>query len=175
MLILEYYSILSRVFDWNRRRSLVSISEDGASLPVIKIYEDVISSPSTASVVTHINGIDAAKYVEDTIFKASFNQDADAAYNTMFYEKAFAGAGAGNGYFSSGGRIRYIYQGANTTFTFANGTEATFENFARIKTSMAGVTDGASFYEKFGTPAALAAETATPPAAGAGARGGGGG
>jgi len=131
---------------------------------VIKIYEDVISSPSTASVVTHINGIDAAKYVEDTIFKASFNQDADAAYNTMFYEKAFAGAGAGNGYFSSGGRIRYIYQGANTTFTFANGTEATFENFARIKTSMAGVTDGASFYEKFGTPAALSAETATPPA-----------
>jgi len=68
--------------------------------------EDVISSPDTASVVTLINGKDAATFVEDVIFTASFNQDLDSAYNTMFYEKAFVAAGTGNGYFSTGGRVR---------------------------------------------------------------------
>lgn len=71
-----------------------------------KFEEDVIASPSTASVVTKINGVEASKYVADFIFTASFNQDADAAYNTMFYEKAFTAGGIGNGYFSAGGRIR---------------------------------------------------------------------
>ncbi len=52
-----------------------------------------------------------------------------------------------NGYFSSNGRISYIYQGANTTFTFANGTEATFENFARVLSPMSNVTDGESFLQ----------------------------
>ena len=34
-----YYSdLLTAVFDNNRRRSLVSLSEDGSSLPVIKLY-----------------------------------------------------------------------------------------------------------------------------------------
>jgi hypothetical protein len=68
--------------------------------------EDVTLNPSTASVVTQINGIDAATYVADFAYTASFNQDADAAYNTMFFEKAFIGGGTGFGYFSSGGRIR---------------------------------------------------------------------
>jgi hypothetical protein len=159
-----YPDALTKVFQWTRQRSLVSVSEDGSSLPVIKLYEDVVSSPKTASVVTKINGIDAAKYVQDTIFKASFNQDADAAYNSMFFELASVAAnGAGqNGYFSNGGRIRYIYQGANTTFTFANGTELTVENQATVKADLTGVTDGASFYAKFCTvPKPTAADSNT--------------
>ncbi len=70
------------------------------------VTEDVVSSPSTASVVTEINGVDAATYVANWIYQASFNQDADAAYNSMFYKKAFTAGGEGNGYFSSGGRAR---------------------------------------------------------------------
>jgi len=57
------------------------------------------ASPGTASVVTEINGIEASKYVQDFAYTASFNQDADAAYNTMFFEKAFVAGGIGNGYF----------------------------------------------------------------------------
>ena len=68
--------------------------------------EDVIASPASASVVTKINGIDAATYVGNWIYQASFNQDADAAYNSMFYKKAFTAGGDGNGYFASGGRAR---------------------------------------------------------------------
>lgn len=55
--------------------------------------EDITTAPSEASEVIQINGVDAVKYVEDWIFQASFNQDADAAYNTMFYEKAFVAGG----------------------------------------------------------------------------------
>jgi hypothetical protein len=77
--------------------------------------EDVISSHFSASVVTEINGVDAATYVEDWIFQASFNQVSDAAYNTMFFEKAFVAGGDGKGYFSSGGRIRYKFSLLNCT------------------------------------------------------------
>ena len=117
-----YPDLLTKAFEFGRQLSLVSISKDGSSLPEIKIYgkcffcvyilraneiiEDVISSPSTASVVTKINGIDAATYVANWIYQASFNQDADAAYNSMFYKKAFTAGGDGNGYFSTGGRAR---------------------------------------------------------------------
>ncbi|KAK6585749.1 hypothetical protein PZA11_002476 [Diplocarpon coronariae] len=146
-----YPDALTKAFEWGRQRSLVSISEDGSSLPVIKLYEDVISSPATASVVTAINGVDASKYVADFIFTASFNQDADAAYNTMFFEKAFVAGGMGNGYFSGGGRIRYIYPGPNTTFAFANGTTLVTQNIAKVKGQFSAVTDGASFYTAFCT------------------------
>lgn len=149
-----YPDLLTTAFDFARRRSLVSISEDGTSLPVIKIFEEVVTTPKTASVVTKINGIDAATYVADFAYTSSFNQDADAAYNTMFFEKAFVAGAVSNGYFSGGGRMRYIYPGDNTTFTFANGTIATYGNVGVVKGNFAGVTDGPSFFKRF-CPGAL--------------------
>ena len=113
--------------------------------------EDVISSPDTVSIVKEINGIDADTYIQDFAYTASFNQDADAAYNTMFYKKAFEAGGIGNGYFYINGRVRYIYPGANTTFTFENGTTIVLDNVAHVKGNFAGVTDGQSFYEQFCT------------------------
>ncbi|POR32523.1 Uncharacterized protein TPAR_07296 [Tolypocladium paradoxum] len=156
-----YPDALSRAFKWKRQRSLVSISEDGTSLPVIKLYdmtpidllpEDVVSSPSTASAVKLINGIDAAKYVQDTINTATFNQDVDSAYNTMFYEASMRAAAGVSGYFAGGGRISIIYQGPNTTFTFQNGTVLSLENKAAVVGNMTGVVDGASFYSAFCVP-----------------------
>ncbi|KUJ13113.1 uncharacterized protein LY89DRAFT_592412 [Mollisia scopiformis] len=146
-----YPDALTKAIEWGRQRSLVSISEDGTSLPVIKLYEDVVSG-ANASVVTEINGEDAATYVANFAYTASFNQDADAAYNTMFFEKAFVGGGTGTGYFNGGGRVRYIYPGDNTTFTFANGSSLTLENVGHVKGDFSGVTDGSSFYTKFCIP-----------------------
>ncbi|KAK6221293.1 peptidase s41 family protein [Colletotrichum tabaci] len=154
-----YPDLLTAVFEWTRERALVSISEDGSSLPVIKIYEEVISTPETASVVKLINGIDAAKYLEDTVNKANWNRDANSAYNSMFFEKSGVAAGGGKGYFSSGGRVRYIYQGPNTILTFENGTEVAFENHARVKKDLTGVVDGPSFYAKFCNPQSPASKT----------------
>jgi hypothetical protein len=147
-----YPDLLTLVFDWNRPLSLVSISQDQSSLPEIKVYEDVVSSPSTASSVTHINGVDAAKYIEDTINQAGWNQDVDSAYNSMFFELASPPAGLGVGFFQGGGRIRYVYHGDTTNITFANGTEITLENYARIKVPLTGITDGESMYETFCDP-----------------------
>jgi hypothetical protein len=95
--------------------------------------------------------MDANTYVENFAYTASFNQDADAAYNTMFYKKAFEAGGIGNGYFYINGRVRYIYPGANTTFAFANGTTIALDNVAHVKGDFAGVTDGPSFYQQFCT------------------------
>lgn len=53
-----------------------------------------------------------------------------------------------------------MYPGANTTFTFKNGTEASFENRARIRRNLTGVVDGPSFYAKFCNP--LSPSSATP-------------
>lgn len=125
------------------------------------------SSPTTASVVKLINGIDASTYVANWAYTASFNQDADAAYNTMFYKKAFEAGGIGNGYFSINGRVRFMsviirasikvlltdivhsYPGPSTSFTFANGTVLEIDNIAHVKGDFTGVTDGPSFYKVF--------------------------
>ncbi|KAF4125503.1 peptidase S41 family protein, partial [Geosmithia morbida] len=149
---LFYPDILSRAFKWSRQRSLVSISEDGTSLPVIKLYEDIITDPATAPEVTKINGVDASRYVEETINKGTYNQDVDSAYNSMFYSKAGEASAGITGYFAGSGRISMIYQGPTTTFTFSNGTDLTLENEAQVIGDMTGVVDGTSFYEKFCTP-----------------------
>jgi len=69
-----------------------------------------MASPSTAPTVTQINGIDAAKFVADLAFTFSSQQDADAAYNAMFFEEAmyFTSYSETEGYFAGGGRGRYI-------------------------------------------------------------------
>ena len=70
----------------------------------------------------------------------------------MFFGKALYATAGLPGYFAGGGRIGYIYQGPNTTFTFHNGSSLTLENTANVIGDMTGVVDGPSFYEKFCTP-----------------------
>ncbi|CAJ2504558.1 Uu.00g119520.m01.CDS01 [Anthostomella pinea] len=146
-----YPDALSAAIEWARPYALISISEEGpaGSAPVIKVYEDVVSSPDTASVVTLINGVDAATYIQDWVVQVTSNQDVDAAYNSMFFTKAFAAELANLGYFQSGGRVRYVYPGEVTSFTFENGTSLEVSNLARLKGSWTGVVDGPSFFTKF--------------------------
>lgn len=166
-----YPDLLTIPFDWNRPLSLVSISPDQSTLPEIYIYQDVVNKTTVgdASVVSLINGIDATAYLEDRIYQGSWNQDADSAYNSMFWEIAGYANALGNGFFQGGGRIRYIYQGATTNITFANGTEISLENYAHIKKPFTGVTDGESMYKVFCNPNGYsgsdAAATANAPAA----------
>ncbi|KAI0602652.1 peptidase s41 family protein [Biscogniauxia sp. FL1348] len=163
-----YPDALTSALEWQRPFALVSVSEEGpdGSAPVIKVYEDVVSSPETASVVKLINGQDAATFVLDWINQASGNQDADAAYNSMFYEKAYVAENGNPGNFKWGGRTRYIYPGETTSFTFENGTELELPNLARIKGGWNGVVDGPSFFSAFcpnaqGTPTNAAPTTTT--------------
>lgn len=157
-----YSDVLTNALEFARPFALVSVSADGQATPEIKVYDDVMTSPDTASTITEINGQDAAAFIEEAIFAVSGNQDKDSAYNSMFYEKAFA-ASKGTGYFKQGGRTRYVYPGASTSFTFANGTELELPNSALIKGNWTGVVDGASFFAQF-APYADPAKSSSPPA-----------
>ncbi|KAG5932947.1 hypothetical protein E4U53_001148 [Claviceps sorghi] len=155
-----YPDLLSKPFKWTRQPvPLVSISEDGISLPAIKLQSEVLANSKTAQTVTKINNIDAAKFLEDTVNSASYLQDPDAAYNTMFWSKATAAA-SGSGNFVSGGRISMFYPGPTTSLTFANGTTVKLENLATVLGDMSGVVDGPSMYKKFCTPGAPSGDPA---------------
>ncbi|GAP90227.2 putative peptidase s41 family protein [Rosellinia necatrix] len=157
----SYPDVLTNAIEWQRPLALVSISDkpDGAA-PEIKVYSDVISSPDTASVVAEINGKDAETFLSEWVFAVSGNQDADAAYNSLFYEKAFAAEISSNGYFQNGGRTRYVYPGSTTSLKFANGTSLELNNIARIKGDWSGVVDGPSYFAKFAPGATSTGSTA---------------
>lgn len=56
-----------------------------------------------------------------------------------------------HGEFRSGALYSNMYQGANTTFTFTNGTTLTLQNQARIMYPLDGVVDGPSFMKRYGS------------------------
>lgn len=149
-----YPDLLARASTFVRGadQALVSVSDDGSATPSIKFYSDVANNPKTASVVTKINGVDASTYLLNYVIKTSSSQTKDASYNLMFYQRAQAAFNSPWGYHVSGGRGALLYQGANTTYTFKNGTTRTFENRAKLRGDFTGVVDGPSFYKKFCTP-----------------------
>ncbi|KAI3333505.1 hypothetical protein F4824DRAFT_503052 [Ustulina deusta] len=132
---LSYHpDLLTVPFEWVRPWTLVSVSEDGTSLPVIKVHEDA-TSPSEnkrSSHVVKINGVNAAKFIEGRVADSSNSQDPDAGYNTMFFSQANKVGLQSNGYFEGGGRERFFYPGDATSLTFANGTTVEKPNIARF-------------------------------------------
>ncbi|KAK5635426.1 hypothetical protein RRF57_011138 [Xylaria bambusicola] len=124
--------LLTMPFEWVRPWSLVSVSEDGTSLPVIKVLEDVLSPSEKSSHVVEINGIDAATFIEGRVAQSSNSQDPDAGYNAMFFSQANRAELKSVGYFEGGGRERFFYPGNVTSLTFANGTTVQKPNIARF-------------------------------------------
>ncbi|KAJ3579832.1 hypothetical protein NPX13_g735 [Xylaria arbuscula] len=124
--------LLTVPFEWVRPWSLVSVSEDGTSLPVIKVLEDVLSPGEESSHVIEINGIDAATFIERRVADSSNTQDPDAGYNTMFFSQANKAELQSSGYFEGGGRERFFYPGNATSLKFGNGTIIQKANIARF-------------------------------------------
>jgi hypothetical protein len=70
----------------------------------------------------------------------------------VFYELATVSlgpVGSGIGTFAGSGRGRWIYPNATTDFTFENGTSRSYDNYAKVLVSLAGITDGESLYKKY--------------------------
>ncbi|KAF2476536.1 peptidase S41 family protein-like protein [Lindgomyces ingoldianus] len=171
--------VIGTVFNWARPIPLVSVSEDGKALPKPYVYPDVLASSLgnasfTPSAISTINGQNAKEYLENWAQYGSL-QDRDALYNNVFYELAVVSlgpSGAGMGSFTGGGRGRWVstnrqflcqldliltiptkvYPGPTTELGFENGTTTTYNNYAKVLVSFAGVTDGESLYKKC-TPA----------------------
>lgn len=149
------------IFTFSRTTPLVSVSLDGQSIPQVYVYADVLAASLgntsfTPSPITEIDGQDSTEFLLNWSQYGSL-QDRDALWNNMFYllgQVSLGGSGSGTGTFSGGGRGRWIYPGANTTLTFANGTSVTNQNFARVLQDFTGIQSGADIYRTFFTPPA---------------------
>lgn len=148
------------------------MSSDGKELPKAYVYADVLAesfgnATFKSSAISKINGQDAKEYLEKWAQLGSL-QDRDALYNNVFYELATVSlgpVGSGIGTFAGSGRGRWVYPGATTEFTFENGTRKSYDNYAKVLVSFAGITDGASLYKRWMTgpqPTPSAAPSAAP-------------
>ena len=167
--------IVGSFFTFGRPIPLVSVSEDGVSLPKTYLYADVLqasvaNSSFVPSAITEIDGQNSTEYLLNLSEVGSL-QDRDALWNNLFYNLAqisLGTSGASTGIFAGGGRGRWFYPGPNTTLTFENGTSETYENFARVLVDFDGVESGEDLYNTYIAPEEVAATstaaTASPTA-----------
>ena len=154
-----YPDSVTSIFTFGRTTPLVSVSVDGVGIPEVYAYADVLSASFgnvsfTPSPLTMIDGENSTEWLLDFSQYGSL-QDRDALWNNVFYELAqvsLGASGSGTGTFSGGGRGRYIYPGPTTSLTFANGTNVTIENFARVLVPFKGITNGDDIYKTYFTP-----------------------
>lgn len=144
------------IFTFGRTTPLVSVSEDGQSLPIIFAYEDILAASFgnasfVPSPITQIDGCNVTDFLLEWSQYGSL-QDKDALWNNLFYipaQVSLGSSGTGTGTFSGGGRGRWVYPGPSTTFLFQNGTSATHENFARVLVDFDNITTGADIYQQY--------------------------
>lgn len=126
---------------------------------MIYAYADILAvqagnSSFQPSHLVQIDGEDVTDFLLDWAQYGGL-QDNDALWNNIFYSPAqisLGRSGTGTGTFAGGGRGRYVYPGPMTTLTFANGTNATFENYARAHVSFKNIENGADLYRGYLTP-----------------------
>jgi hypothetical protein len=122
--------------------------------PDIYAYADeaALTNPSDSgyspSPVTQINGEDVLTWLNSYASQNGRSQDPDANYNQVFVNiPALAYQGTETDYFA----LSRFYQGENTVLTFAN--ESTRDVITRAQflssKSLEGLTDGASFFDRF--------------------------
>lgn len=142
--------ILAGVMQFQRPAGfeLVSVSKDGNELPEIFAYRDLelarnVSS-FTPSPIRTINGEGVEEYLQKVAVQADFH-DADTRWNALFPSQALIAAGTTFlGSFRTG-----MYQGPNTTMSFANGTAKSAMNVAVVFADFSGVDSGPAFFKKF--------------------------
>lgn len=122
--------------------------------PDIYAYSDeaALTSPEnfdySPSPVTQVNGEDVLTWLNSYASQNGRSQDPDANYNQVFANvPALAFQGTETSYFA----LSRFYQGENTVLTFAN--ESTRDVMTRAQflseKSLEGLTDGASFFDRF--------------------------
>ncbi|KAI5205790.1 hypothetical protein E4T39_02813 [Aureobasidium subglaciale] len=144
------------VFTFGRTTALVSVSEDGKSLPLVYAYADILESQAgnasfRPSEIVQIDGKNTTDFLLDWSQYGTL-QDRDALWNALFYVPAQVSLGAegsGTGSFTGNGRGRFVYPGPRTTLVFANGTNVTSENFAQSMMSFKEIYSGQDIYKKF--------------------------
>jgi hypothetical protein len=122
--------------------------------PDVYAYSDkaALTNPGNSgyspSSITQINGEDVLSWLNSYASQNGRSQDPDANYNKVFVNiPALAYQGTETDYFA----LSRFYQGENTVLTFAN--ESTRDVITRAQflsaKSLEGLTDGASFFDRF--------------------------
>jgi hypothetical protein len=131
--------------------ALASVSLDGLAVPKVYFARDVKAIAAGANVdlfseVVGIDGEEVGAWLEKEATHMTYH-DPDARFNVLMARQAS----------ESPGTFVYpwFYPGANTTATFANGTDYVIQNYAWFPTKnneWASVDDGESFYRTFVDP-----------------------
>jgi hypothetical protein len=142
--------ILAGVMQFQRPAGteLVSVSSDGNELPEIFAYRDLELAKNNTSFqpspLRTINGEGVEEYLQKVAVQADFH-DADTRWNALFPSQTLIASGTTFlGSFRTG-----MYQGPNTTFSFANGTTKSQMNLAVVFANFNGVDSGPAFFRKF--------------------------
>ncbi|KAK5999779.1 hypothetical protein QM012_005185 [Aureobasidium pullulans] len=151
--------VVGKIFSFERSTPLVSVSENGKDLPLVYVYADILAAQAgnssfQPSHLVQIDGVDTTEFLLDWAQYGTL-QDHDALWNDIFYSSAQASlgdSGSGAGTFVGGGRGRFVYPGPTTTLTFANGSNATYDNCARNHVIFRDIDSGADLYREYLTP-----------------------
>lgn len=134
--------------------SLVSLSSDGTTAPLIYTDADAISlanGDTSVSAISYINGVGPSALIEKLSGGQGF-QDPDARYNNLLLNLPIDGQGNKlEGLFP----LAFQYPGSDTvTFTYANGTVEHVPVMALFPASLGtfNVPDGASLFNDTCTP-----------------------
>ncbi|GJD03496.1 peptidase S41 family protein [Colletotrichum higginsianum] len=131
----DYNPAILNVFTFRSLNSLVSVSDDGLSVPRVYLYDDFIKSAVNNTDVWDIQSIDGVpitKWLEAQSFKVS-TQDPDAKYNALFRTNAATDFRGIANYFA----LRYAGEAPDTqVIKFTNGTEYTDELVAIISRAL---------------------------------------
>ncbi|KAI9054514.1 hypothetical protein LZ554_001671 [Drepanopeziza brunnea f. sp. 'monogermtubi'] len=139
------------VFRNNLSSDIVSISSDGKAVPKLYHAGAVLGAMNgtmtSAPAITKINGVDAAKYIEEQNLEFSSFQDPDSQWNSVF--RSYANP---QGVLTVAASI--AFQGPSVTLTYDNGEEKTEDSFAVIRqgANFTGVNNGEDYYTRFCTP-----------------------
>ncbi|KAF2717178.1 hypothetical protein K431DRAFT_204161, partial [Polychaeton citri CBS 116435] len=162
---LVYIPDIMRVFTFVRNISLVSISEDGVSLPDVYQFTDIAAliNGDDVSPIARINGQDVEAFVNEQATMNGRYQDPDANYNSVFpnVPKMALQQSGTTGVFTASD----FYQGDSTNITFQDGTTMADEASAVTSQDFSGIRNGQDFFDKFCTGAQAVSspiETAVP-------------
>jgi hypothetical protein len=145
-----YTPALLQIFAFEAGFSVMSVSDDGISLPKIYHIDDLDKSRTMgykASPITYIDKVPVLKYLEK-VSSTTQQQDPDAMFNVLFttYPSAWTGL---NNWFRRGA---YSSLPDKSVVTFLNGTKTTFTNHAIVRQDLTGIKTGQDLHIAYEVP-----------------------
>lgn len=143
---INYVPDILQVFYWQRDVSVVALSDDGVELPKLYVTSDALkvadgnTTEDKISDIQKINGLDAWSYLTN-LGKWEQYRDTDGRLNSLWAKGDTLSSGAF--------MVQSRFDGAETNFTFTNGTEIEYMNTAFTTQDFTDVKDGKTFYDKF--------------------------